>query len=71
MAASAVGRPVEVHAYADRVVIRQDGLPFKQVLSFEKVDQIFRDYMVTKGDARFVVNHWRVLGEVRSLHPIA
>jgi hypothetical protein len=23
--ASAVGRPVEVHAYADRVVIRQDG----------------------------------------------
>ena len=25
MAASAVGRPVEVHAYADRIVIRQDG----------------------------------------------
>src|SRR5216683_2462558 len=25
VAASAVGRPVEVHAYADRVVIRQDG----------------------------------------------
>ena len=23
--ASAVGRPVEIHAYADRVVIRQDG----------------------------------------------
>ena len=23
--ASAVGRPVEVHAYADRIVIRQDG----------------------------------------------
>src|SRR5215468_8042787 len=26
VAASAVGRPVEVHAYADRIVIRQDGL---------------------------------------------
>jgi hypothetical protein len=25
VAASAVGRPVEIHAYADRVVIRQDG----------------------------------------------
>ena len=25
MTASAVGRPVEVHAYADRIVIRQDG----------------------------------------------
>ena len=25
MNASAVGRPVEIHAYADRVVIRQDG----------------------------------------------
>src|SRR5271154_4239772 len=25
MSASAVGRPVEIHAYADRVVIRQDG----------------------------------------------
>ena len=25
--ASAVGRPVEIHAYADRVVIRQDGRP--------------------------------------------
>ena len=25
VAASAVGRPVEVHAYADRIVIRQDG----------------------------------------------
>ena len=25
VSASAVGRPVEVHAYADRVVIRQDG----------------------------------------------
>jgi len=26
--ASAVGRPVEVHAYADRIVIRQDGCVF-------------------------------------------
>jgi hypothetical protein len=25
VAASAVGRPIEVHAYADRIVIRQDG----------------------------------------------
>ena len=25
VSASAVGRPVEIHAYADRVVIRQDG----------------------------------------------
>jgi hypothetical protein len=25
VSASAVGRPVEVHAYADRIVIRQDG----------------------------------------------
>jgi hypothetical protein len=25
LAASAVGRPVEVHAYADRILIRQDG----------------------------------------------
>jgi hypothetical protein len=25
LTASAVGRPVEVHAYADRIVIRQDG----------------------------------------------
>jgi Mu transposase, C-terminal domain len=25
VAASAVGRPVEIHAYADRIVIRQDG----------------------------------------------
>jgi hypothetical protein len=25
VAASAVGRPVEVQAYADRIVIRQDG----------------------------------------------
>jgi hypothetical protein len=25
VAANAVGRPVEVHAYADRIVIRQDG----------------------------------------------
>src|SRR5947208_5860388 len=25
VSASAVGRPVDVHAYADRVVIRQDG----------------------------------------------
>jgi len=25
VAASAVGRPVEVHAYADRIVIHQDG----------------------------------------------
>ena len=25
VAASAVGRPVEVHAYADRIIIRQDG----------------------------------------------
>ena len=26
VAASAVGRPVEVHAYADRIELRQDGL---------------------------------------------
>ena len=25
VSASAVGRPVEIHAYADRIVIRQDG----------------------------------------------
>ena len=25
MSASAVGRPVNIHAYADRIVIRQDG----------------------------------------------
>ena len=26
MKASAIGRPVEIHAYADRIVIRQDGI---------------------------------------------
>ena len=26
MSAGAVGRPVDIHAYADRIVIRQDGL---------------------------------------------
>jgi hypothetical protein len=25
VSASAVGRPVDIHAYADRIVIRQDG----------------------------------------------
>jgi hypothetical protein len=33
VAASAVGRPVEVHAYADRVVIRQDGRIVAELLS--------------------------------------
>jgi len=42
VAASAVGRPVEVHAYADRIVIRQDGrIVAEHPRSFERGDTIY------------------------------
>jgi Mu transposase, C-terminal domain len=35
--AGAVGRPVEIHAYADRILIRQDGRPVgEHQRSFER-----------------------------------
>jgi transposase len=40
--ASAVGRPVEVHAYADRIVIRQDGrIVAEHPRSFDRGDTIY------------------------------
>src|ERR1700716_579131 len=40
--ASAVGRPVEVHAYADRIVIRQDGrIAAEHPRSFGRVDTVY------------------------------
>jgi hypothetical protein len=42
VAASAVARPVEVHAYADRIVIRQDGrIVAEHPRSFERGDTIY------------------------------
>ena len=42
VAASAVGRPVEVHAYADRIVIRQDGrIVAEHGLSFGRGDTVY------------------------------
>ena len=43
VAASAVGRPVEVHAYADRIVIRQDGrIVAEHPRSFGRGDTVLR-----------------------------
>src|SRR6516225_8556049 len=40
--ASAVGRPVEVHAYADRIVIRQDGrIVAEHPRSFNRGDTLY------------------------------
>jgi len=42
VAASAVGRPVEIHAYADRIVIRQDGrIVAEHSRSFGRGDTVF------------------------------
>ena len=42
VAASAVGRPVEVHAYADRVVVRQDGcIVAEHCRSFGRGDTLY------------------------------
>src|SRR5213082_2221461 len=42
VAASAVGRPVEVHAYADRIIIRQDGrIVAEHPRSFGRGDTIY------------------------------
>jgi transposase len=42
VAASAVGRPVEVHAYADRIVIRQDGrIVAEHPRSFGRSDTVY------------------------------
>jgi hypothetical protein len=42
VAASAVGRPVEVHAYADRIVIRQDGwIVAEHPRSFGRGDTVY------------------------------
>jgi hypothetical protein len=42
VAASAVGRPVEVHAYADRIVIRQDGrIVAEHPCSFGRGDTLY------------------------------
>src|SRR6202165_2973291 len=42
VAASAVGRPVEVHAYADRIVIRQDGrIVAEHPRSFSRGDKLY------------------------------
>ena len=42
VAASAVGRPVEVHAYADRIVIRQDGrIVAEHPRSFNRGDTLY------------------------------
>src|ERR1700731_474594 len=42
VAASAVGRPVEVHAYADRIVIRQDGrIVGEHPRSFGRSDTVY------------------------------
>jgi len=46
VAASAVGRPVEVHAYADRIVIRQDG-------------RIVAEHPRSFGRGRTVYDPWR------------
>src|ERR1700709_444668 len=42
VAARAVGRPVEVHAYADRIVIRQDGrIVAEHPRSFSRGDTLY------------------------------
>ena len=42
VAASAVGRPVEVHAYADRIIIRQDGrIVAEHPRSFGRGDTVY------------------------------
>jgi hypothetical protein len=42
VAAGAVGRPVEVHAYADRIVIRQDGrIVAEHPRSFDRGDTVY------------------------------
>src|SRR3981081_3994702 len=42
VAAGAVGRPVEVHAYADRIVIRQDGrIVAEHPRSFGRGDTVY------------------------------
>jgi len=42
VAASAVGRPVEVHAYADRIIIRQDGrIVAEHPRSFDRGETIY------------------------------
>jgi transposase len=42
VASSAVGRPVEVHAYADRIVIRQDGrIVAEHPRSFDRGDTLY------------------------------
>jgi hypothetical protein len=42
VAASAVGRPVEVHAYADRIAIRQDGrIVAEHSRSFGRGDTVY------------------------------
>ena len=42
VAANAVGRPVEVHAYADRIVIRQDGrIVAEHPRSFDRGETIY------------------------------
>lgn len=42
VAASAVGRPVEVHAYSDRIVIRQDGrIVAEHPRSFDRGDTVY------------------------------
>src|SRR5258705_4887272 len=45
VAASAVGRPVEVHAYADRIVIRQDGrIVAEHPRSFGRGDTVYNPW---------------------------
>jgi hypothetical protein len=51
VAASAVGRPVEVHAYADRVVIRQDGpIVAEHPRSFGRADTLYNPWQGAAGD---------------------
>ena len=50
VAASAVGRPVEVHAYADRIVIRQDGrIVAEHPRSFSRGDYALRPLALRPG----------------------
>jgi hypothetical protein len=47
---SAVGRPVEVHAYADRIVIRQDGrVVAEHPRSFARGETILRSLILRPG----------------------
>jgi hypothetical protein len=44
VAAGAVGRPVEIHAYADRIVIRQDGqIVAEHPRSFGRGDTLYEE----------------------------